>query len=101
MVTYIVVVMFGLPIGYFVDKLGYKRYLTITGLTIYTIGHAIILGWPQCSVSDAITHWSGASWGLFLIGIGYCFYANCVMPSIPLVVSKKVTGTAFGIMSVL
>lgn len=93
--------MFGLPIGYLADKIGYKRYLIITGLSIYTLGHVILLAYPQCTATNIITHWCGASWGLFLLGIGYCFYANCVMPSIPLVVSKKVMGTAFGIMSVL
>lgn len=45
--------------------------------------------------------WAGVSWGLFLLGIAYCFYANCLIPAIPLVVKKKVTGTAFGLMEML
>lgn len=36
-----------------------------------------------------------------MLGVGYCFYANCLVPSIPLVVRKKVTGTAFGIMQMI
>lgn len=39
--------------------------------------------------------------GLLLLGLGYCFYANCVVSMIPLVVRKKVTGTAFGIMQMI
>jgi len=36
-----------------------------------------------------------------LLGIGYIFYCNCVIPAVPLIVAKKITGTAFGILSVL
>lgn len=36
-----------------------------------------------------------------MIGVGYSGYANCITASIPLVVKKKVTGTAFGLMEVL
>jgi MFS family permease len=36
-----------------------------------------------------------------LIGLGYCLYGNCILPSIPLVVRKKITGTAFGIMQMI
>jgi hypothetical protein len=36
-----------------------------------------------------------------LLGLGYCFYANCILPAIPLVVKRKVTGTAFGIMQMI
>lgn len=35
------------------------------------------------------------------MGLGYCFYGNCILPSVALVVKKKVTGTAFGIMQML
>lgn len=100
-ITYVVVAAFGLPIGLLVDKFGFKRYFIIAGMVIFAIGQAIILLTPQCATSDIITQWSAASWGLFLIGIGYCFYANCLMPSIPLVVNSRVTGTAFGIMGML
>lgn len=44
---------------------------------------------------------NGATWGLLFIGLGYSFYANCLVPSIPLVIPKKVTGTAFGIMQMI
>ncbi len=100
-VTYLVVGLFGLPIGYLVDKLGYKRYFIMVGMSVFALGHIIILTYPQCISILAVTHWCGASWGLFLLGIGYCFYCNCLMPSIPLIVPKKITGTAFGILSVL
>jgi MFS family permease len=36
-----------------------------------------------------------------LIGLGYCLYGNCIVPSISLVVKKKITGTAFGIMQMI
>lgn len=97
-VTYIVVGMFGFPLGWLIDRLGFRRYFAVSGMTIFTLGHLIILLFPQCLDSAMVREWSGVSYGLFLLGIGYCFYANCLFPSIALVVRKKVTGTAFGIM---
>jgi hypothetical protein len=43
----------------------------------------------------------GVVWGFFFLGVGYCFYANSIVPCIPLVVRRKVTGTAFGIMQMI
>ena len=101
MIVYIVAASFSAPLGLIVDKVGYKRYFTIAGMVIFTIAHIIILAYPQCNGETVTNSFSGASWGLFLLGLGYCFYANCVVPSIPLVVRKKVTGTAFGIMQMI
>lgn len=70
-------------------------------MTLFPLGQIIILFYPQCEQTGQVVEWSVVSWGLFLIGIGYCFYANCLIASIPLVVKKKVTGTAFGIMEML
>lgn len=100
MITYIVAAVCSAPLGFIVDKVGFKRYFTIVGMIIFTIAHLIILLYPQCVEGSSDTL-AGASWGLFLLGVGYCFYANCVVPSIPLVVRKKVTGTAFGIMQMI
>lgn len=100
-VTYIVVGMFGFPLGWLIDKVGFRRYFGVTGMVIFVIGHAIILLYPQCWDSEFIREWSGVSYGLFMLGIGYCFYADCLFPSIALVVKKKVTGTAFGIMEMM
>ncbi len=100
-VTYLVVGIFGFPLGWFLDKIGLKRYFSIVCMVIFTLGHFIILVFPQCSQNGVVREWAGVSWGLFLLGIGYCFYANCLIPSIPLVVKKNVIGTAFGIMEML
>lgn len=101
MIVYIVAACFSAPLGLLVDKIGYKRYFIIAGMVIFTIAQLIILVFPQCANQIISDPASGASWGLFLIGIGYCFYANCFVPAIPLVVRKKVTGTAFGIMQMI
>lgn len=101
MITYIVAACFSAPLGILVDKIGYKRYFIIACMVIFTCAHLIILVYPQCLEGTITSSYSGASWGLFLLGVGYCFYANCIVPSIPLVVRKKVTGTAFGIMQMI
>ena len=101
MITYIVAALFSAPLGILVDRVGCKRYFTIACMVIFTLAHLIILVFPQCSGEKITNSFSGASWGLFLLGVGYCFYANCIVPSIPLVVRKKVTGTAFGIMQMI
>lgn len=71
------------------------------GMLLFMTAHVIIYAYPQCDELAPEPAWSGASWGLFLLGFAYCFYANCIIPSIPIVVSKRITGTAFGIMLVL
>lgn len=101
MITYIVAACCSAPLGLIVDKVGCKRYFTIATMVIFTLAQLIILVYPQCSEGKVTDSFSGASWGLFLLGVGYCFYANCIVPSIPLVVRKKVTGTAFGIMQMI
>lgn len=101
-VTYLVVGMFGFPLGWLIDRIGYRRYFAILGMVLFTLGHVIVLSFAQCDRGEGVVRqWSGVSWGLFLLGIAYCFYANCLIPSIPLVVKNKVTGTAFGVMEML
>jgi hypothetical protein len=36
-----------------------------------------------------------------LIGIGYSFYANVIVAAIPMVVQRKVLGSAIGIMEII
>jgi sugar phosphate permease len=38
---------------------------------------------------------------LLLLGIGYSFYANVIVAAIPMVVQKKVLGSAIGIMEII
>jgi MFS family permease len=101
MITYLVTSLVGFPLGIIVDRIGYKRYLTMVGMALFMTAHVIIYVFPQCVESEIFSAWSGASSGLFLLGFAYCFYANCIIPSIPIVVSKKITGSAFGIMLVV
>ncbi len=96
-VTYVVAAVFSAPLGILIDKVGYKRYFIILCMVIFTIAQLIIFAYPQCSGEKEM----GAISGLVLIGFGYCLYGNCVLPAIPLVVKKKITGTAFGIMQMI
>ena len=98
MITYLVSAIFSAPLGYLIDVVGCKRYFIISSMFIFTVAQSIILFWPQCQ-NEIVSN--GAGWGLFLLGFGYCCYANCIVPSIPLVVKKKVIGTAFGIMQMI
>lgn len=100
MITYLVTSFLGLPLGILVDKIGYKRYLIMIGMGVFLVAHMIIYLYPQCDFIGTYASWSGASWGLLILGLGYCFYANCIIPSVPIIVSKKITGSAFGIMIV-
>lgn len=98
MITYLVSAIFSAPLGFLIDKIGCKRYFIITSMCVFTVAQSIILFWPQCE--NGILS-KGAGTGLFLLGFGYCCYANCIVPSIPLVVKKKIIGTAFGIMQMI
>lgn len=101
MITYLLTSVIGLPLGILVDRIGFKRYFTVTGMALYFSAHLIIYIFPQCNHMEAEPTWTGASFGLLILGLAYCFYANCILPSIPAVVSRKVIGSAFGIMLVL
>ena len=99
MITYIVAAVFSAPLGILIDKIGYKRYFIMGCMGVFTLAQFIILVYPQCA--DGASRSNGAVAGLVFIGLGYCLYGNCILPSIPLVVKKKITGTAFGIMQMI
>lgn len=48
MITYLVTSLVGFPLGIIVDKIGYKRYLTMVGMTLFMTAHIIIYVFPQC-----------------------------------------------------
>jgi nitrate/nitrite transporter NarK len=48
MITYLVTSLVGFPLGIIVDKIGYKRYLTMIGMTLFMTAHIIIYVFPQC-----------------------------------------------------
>jgi MFS family permease len=98
-VTYMVAVICSPPLGLIIDKVGHKRYFIMLCMVIFTVGQFIFLVYPQCDLGDS--NENGAIAGLVFIGLGYCFYGNCIMPAIPLVVEKKITGTAFGLMQTI
>jgi MFS family permease len=96
-VTYVVAAAFSVPLGLLIDKVGYKRYFIMVAMGILTMAQLIILLYPQCSGHQL----NGSIVGLAFIGLGYCFYGNCILPVVPLVVRKRITGTAFGIMQMI
>lgn len=79
-----------------VDYFGHKRHIIILTMVLFTAAQFIILIYPQCA--EGSFSQKGAISGLALLGIGYCLYGNCLVPSVSLVVKRKITGTAFGIM---
>lgn len=97
-ITYLVAALFSAPLGLLIDRVGYKRYFIMAGMAVFTTAQLIILLYPQCSDNNKL---NGSIIGLAFIGLGYCFYGNCILPSVPLIVKKKVTGTAFGIMQMI
>lgn len=98
-VTYVVAAAASAPLGLVIDKIGYKRYFIMACMGVFTLAQFIIMVFPQCE--EGASHENGAIVGLVFIGLGYCLYGNCILPSIPLVVKKKITGTAFGIMQMI
>lgn len=48
MVTYLVTSLLGFPLGIIVDKIGFKRYLTMIGMVLFMTSHVIIYAFPQC-----------------------------------------------------
>jgi MFS family permease len=98
-VTYVVAVVFSPLLGLLIDKVGHKRYFIMLCMLVFTVGELIILLYPQCQIGDP--HENGAIAGLVFIGIGYCLYGNSIIPAVSLVVKKRITGTAFGLMQTM
>lgn len=94
-IAYIMTTVTSIPLGLFIDKYGHRRILIIVGLFVFLTAQMIILVYPQCDGENTMP---GAIAGLFFEGLGYSFYANVMVASIPLVVRMKLIGTAFGIM---
>jgi Na+/melibiose symporter-like transporter len=76
---------------------GYRRFFIIGATLIFFTAHALIWLYPQC---DGDSEYA-STWGLLLIGIGYSFYANVIVAAIPMVVQRKVLGSALGIMEII
>lgn len=95
MSTYLVAAFMSPLLGAIVDKIGERRLFILFSTLLFIFGHAVILLWPQCLDG---TVQNGVMLGYILLGLGYCLYANCVVPSIALVVHKDHTGTAFGLL---
>jgi MFS family permease len=96
-ITYLVSSVCSAPLGLLIDRVGQKRYFIMLAFGIFLTAQLIIFFFPQCQHEQE----NYSIVGLILIGLGYCFYGNCILPSVALVVKKKVTGTAFGIMQML
>lgn len=48
-VTYVISAVFSAPLGFLIDKFGYKRYLIIVCMLFFAIAQLIILVYPQCA----------------------------------------------------
>jgi len=47
-VTYIVAALFSAPLGFLIDKVGFKRYFIMVAMGIFTVAQFFILVYPQC-----------------------------------------------------
>ena len=93
-VTYIATALFSGPLGILVNRVGFRRFFIMGATFIFFLAHTIIWAYPQC---DGQAEYA-TFWGLLLLGIGYSFYANVIVAAIPMVVQRKVLGSAIGIM---
>ena len=96
-ITYIATAVISGPLGLVVNKVGKRRFFIMTATLVFLSAHTIIWLFSQCSIEAEYS----PVWGLFLLGIGYSFYANVIVASIPLVVKKKILGSAIAIMEIL
>lgn len=96
-VTYIATAVFSGPLGLLVNRVGYRRYFIIFTTIVFFTAHTILWTYPQCTSSPEY----GSIWGLLLLGISFSFYANVIVAAIPLVVQRKVLGSAISIMEIL
>lgn len=58
MITYLVTSILGFPLGILVDKVGFKRHLTMIGMTLFMCAHIIVLISPACTDQSLDPSWS-------------------------------------------
>lgn len=95
MVTYFSAAILSLPSGLLVDKIGFRRYISIFGSVMLLFVQLILY------FSDENTHLFFIILAFSLLGLGLAIYANCVLSSVSLIVKKKIMGTAFGLIQML
>ena len=95
MVTYFSAALLSLPSGLLIDKIGFRRYVTIFGSILLLLVQLIL----YCSNEN--THPVFIFIAFSFLGLGFAIYANCVLSSASLIVKKKIMGTAFGLIQML
>lgn len=93
--------LFGIPyiisaiasplLGAAIDKFGKRAFLITLSSVILIIGFTASMMMPQCHQCY------NELYPLLFTGIGYSIYASAIWGSIPYVVDKAATGTAFGL----
>jgi MFS family permease len=96
---YIVSGLLAVPLGSFVSRYGYRKIISITGMVLMALGHAINIYLPDCH-ENCNEQWVSLI-PLILLGLAYGTYAAVLWGSVPLLVNQNVQGTAFGICTVL
>lgn len=91
---YIVSGIIAVPLGWFVSKYGYRKWVSIGGMLFMAAGHGMNIFLPDCDRC-----WESLV-PLVLLGFAYGSYAAVLWGSVPLLVNSKVQGTAFGICTV-
>ena len=93
---YVISAVLSVPLGWFVDKYGYRIPLTVTGSTVMFCCHALQPLIPSYPICDACWY---SVLPMFLLGISYTTYAIVLYGAIPYMVESRALGTAFGICS--
>jgi MFS family permease len=82
-------------LGIIVDRIGRRGKLIILNTLFFFITHLLFCVLPNYDSFNPITIIP-----LLLLGISMGLYCSVVMPSVPLVIEKKIIGTALGLVGV-
>lgn len=94
-IPYLIAGISSLPLGWFVEKFGYKDATALIGSIFIIGGHLLSLFMPECNQCSLSVV------PMILYGLAYSTYAVVLWGNIAFFVEEKFLGTAYGILTVI
>ena len=93
-IVYDVALVFSIPLGALVDRIGKRLMLLIVATILVVISNFIML---FCRPNESQSHIAIPYISMVVMGFAYCFTASALWSGISLVVEKRFVGTAMSL----
>lgn len=95
-VVYDIALVFSIPIGILVDRVGQRLTLMVVATLLAIVSNLImLLVQPNGTTDNSFAPWLS----MVILGFAYCFTASTLWSSVSLVVRKSQVGTAMAVIT--